>query len=102
MVYPVILVGAFGGLLQPALQGIMSRIIPADSQGELQGAIASLMSVAMIFGPIIMTRTFSIFTVETAPIYFPGAPFLLAGLLVIISAIPLRFAFKNLAKRENK
>ena len=102
MVYPVILVGAFGGILQPALQGIMSRTIPADSQGELQGAIASLMSVAMIFGPIIMTRTFSIFTVETAPIYFPGAPFLLAGLLVIISAIPLRLAFKNLAKRENQ
>jgi len=96
VIYPIIAIGALGGLMQPALQGIMSRTIPADGQGELQGAIASLMSTAMIFAPLIMTKTFSIFTKDGAPIYFPGASFLLAGILVITTAYPLKLAFSRI------
>ena len=50
MVYAIIAVSALGGLAQPALQGIMSRTMPADSQGELQGAIGAISSVSMILG----------------------------------------------------
>ncbi len=98
MVYPIIAFGALGGLMQPAIQGIMSRTIPENAQGELQGAIASVLSIAMIFGPLIMTRTFSMFTVETAPVYFPGASFLLASVLVTIAAVPMALAFSRITK----
>ncbi len=98
MIYFIIAFGALAGILRPALQGIMTRTIPDDAQGELQGAIASMMSLAMIFGPLIMTSVFSAFTVESAPVYFPGAAFLLGFLLVLISAIPMAMAFKRIAK----
>lgn len=40
-----------GGIAGPALQGIMSNSVPANEQGELQGALTSLMSVTSIIGP---------------------------------------------------
>ena len=98
MVYLVIAFGAFGALMQPAIQGIMSRTIPEDAQGELQGAVSSMMSIAMIIGPILMTQAFSRFTVEDAPIYFPGASFILGALLTLLAAIPLRMAFTRIAR----
>ncbi|MGH1466460.1 MAG: TCR/Tet family MFS transporter [Cognatishimia sp.] len=71
----------------PALQGIMSRRIPDDAQGELQGVLASVTSVAMIFSPLLMTQTFAYFSGPEAPIYLPGAAFLLSAILMIVSLI---------------
>lgn len=76
-----------GGLTMPSMQGIISTQVPANEQGELQGALTSLMSFAAIFGPSIMTRLFYAFTRDTAHIYFPGAPLLLAAVLSFISTI---------------
>ena len=97
MVYPVIILGAFAAIAQPAMQSIMSRTIPADEQGELQGGIASALSLAAIFGPILMTQVFSAFTKDTAGIYFPGAPFLVGAGTIIICAIPLSIAFQRIS-----
>lgn len=114
MVYALIPFGALVGLSMPALQGIMSRTIPANAQGELQGAISSISGLAMIFGPWLMTQMFAAFSDPNAsvsigsltilesgaPIYFPGAPFVLAGALALASMIPLFFAF-GLIKRKH-
>ncbi len=89
MVYPLIAFGALAGLTAPALQGIMSRTVPADAQGQLQGAIGSINGVAMIFGPVLMTQTFAKFSEEGGAIYFPGAPFVLASGLTALALIPL-------------
>lgn len=72
------------GITMPALRAIMSHKVGADSQGELQGAITSVASFAAILGPLIMTQLFSYFTTEQAPIFFPGASFFLAGILLSI------------------
>ena len=69
---------ALAGVIPPALQGIMSRRVANNAQGELQGALTSAASLAMIVSPIVMTTTFARFTTTDAPIYLPGAPFLLA------------------------
>jgi len=76
-------VTALGGVVTPALQAIASRASPADAQGELQGVLASLNAIAMITSPLIMTTTFSHFAAADAPIFAPGAPFLLAALLML-------------------
>jgi DHA1 family tetracycline resistance protein-like MFS transporter len=76
-------VTALGGVVTPALQAIASRAAPADAQGELQGVFASLNAIAMITSPLIMTATFSHFSVDTSPVFAPGAPFLLAALLML-------------------
>ena len=74
---------ALGGAVTPALQALASRSAPADAQGEVQGVLASLNAVAMIVAPLIMTGTFQHFTKPNAPVYAPGAPFLLASALMM-------------------
>lgn len=112
MVYAVIAFSALGGLAQPALQGIMSRTMPANAQGELQGAIAAVMSLSMVIGPWVMTQTFSAFSSpntpftlfnvtlfpDGAPIYFPGAPFIFASALEILALATLFFAFGRIRR----
>ncbi len=75
---------ALGGIAGPALQSIISGFAPANEQGELQGALASLMSATTIFAPPVMTNLFAYFTTPVAPVYFPGAPFLLSSVLVLL------------------
>ena len=78
---------AIGVIAGPALQGIMSRTARPDQQGELQGLLTSISAVGVIISPLLMTGTFSYFTHDDAPIYFPGAPFVVSTLLVILSLI---------------
>jgi DHA1 family tetracycline resistance protein-like MFS transporter len=75
---------ALAAVITPALQGIMSRMVGADAQGELQGALTSLSALAMILSPIAMTGTFAAFTGPDAPVYFPGAPFVLSAVLIFV------------------
>lgn len=78
---------SLGGIAGPALQSIISSHAPGNEQGELQGALTSLMSATTIFAPPLMTNIFAIFTAKNAPVKFPGAPFLLCSLLVLISVV---------------
>ena len=72
-----------GGLAGPALQGTISGQVPANEQGELQGALTSLISATGVVGPLLMTHLFGYFTRPTAPVQFPGAPFLLGAVLTL-------------------
>jgi MFS transporter, DHA1 family, tetracycline resistance protein len=76
-----------GGIAQPALQSIITGQVPANEQGELQGSLTSLMSLTTIFGPLIMTHLFAYFTRPNGDIYFPGAPFLLGAVLMVVSVV---------------
>jgi DHA1 family tetracycline resistance protein-like MFS transporter len=87
MVYAVLTVGAFQGLVFPSMNSTLSRSVAADAQGELQGGVASLQSVAAIIGPLLMTHTLAHFTRPGAPIHFPGAAFLLAAALTLGSLL---------------
>lgn len=82
-------VAAMGGIIPPALQGIMSSRVPANAQGELQGLLTSASALAMMLSPLVMTSTFAQFTDANAPIYLPGAPFLLAALLSALGLLAL-------------
>ena len=82
--YVLIVVGAASGLAAPAINGVMSRQVPDNAQGELQGAVNAANSLATIIGPLLATQIFALFTVAPRSLpYFPGAPFVLAGTLVI-------------------
>ncbi len=87
-----------GGLATPSLQGIIANKVSDSQQGELQGALTSLVSFTAIFGPPMMTGLFGYFTSESAPVYLPGAPFLMGALLVLISfVLGLKFLNRNTA-----
>lgn len=81
-------VGAIGAFAFPAMQGMMTARIDEDAQGELQGAIASIISLGSIIGPIAMTFTFGAFAQYGNDLpYFPGAPFLLSALLILVAIL---------------
>lgn len=88
---------ALGGVTGAALAAMMSRSTPEDQQGELQGAIASLNALATILAPLVMTWIFGLFTRPTAPVYWPGAPFLLSALIMV--AATAVFVVKTRAPR---
>lgn len=81
MMYAGIAVATLGGLVYPSLQSLMSAEVGRDSQGELQGAVSSLVSLAAIFGPPVMTQAFAYFSSPAAPVQLPGAAFVLAAML---------------------
>lgn len=87
MMFAFLIPYCLGGIAGPALQGIISSQVPANEQGELQGALTSLMSVTSIIGPLLMTQLFSAFTGPAAIIYFPGAPMAMGGVLTLLSLI---------------
>lgn len=87
MVYVCIVPFSLGGLAMPAIRGIMSNRIPDNAQGELQAALTCLMSLTAIGTPIAMPGLFAFYTGDSAPIYFPGAPFLVAAILIAISIL---------------
>ncbi len=88
----------FGGIAQPALQAVMAGQVPANEQGELQGALASLQSANAIVGPLVMNNLFFYFTHSSAPVYLPGAPFLL-GAALLLSAFIIAFRSLHIKKR---
>ena len=90
MMFPITIIVAMGGIATPALQAIMSNQVPANEQGELRGALTSLMSLTAVIGPVMMTSLFAYFTSKNAPFLFTGAPFILGGLLIIISLVLVR------------
>lgn len=85
MVYPFLVAGALQGFISPAMQGIMSTQVSDSEQGELQGGLGSVSSLTSIISPLFMTTLFAAFTGATAPIYFPGAPWLAAAVLTLLS-----------------
>lgn len=87
MMFVFLIPYCLGGIAGPALQATISGHVPANEQGELQGTLTSLMSVTMIVGPLMMSYVFSYFTQKTAPVYFPGAAFLLGAILMLVSAV---------------
>ncbi len=116
MVYAIIVFSSLGGLAQPALQGIMSRTIPANAQGELQGAIAAVMSISMVISPALMTQIFAAFSApgtpfmianitilpEGAPFYFPGAPFIFSALLEFCALAMIFLAFRRINRPRDE
>jgi DHA1 family tetracycline resistance protein-like MFS transporter len=95
MMYAFMIPYALGGISGPALQSIMSNHVPVTEQGELQGALTGLMSASSIVGPLLMTHFFAYFTSPQAPVQLPGAPFLLGGLLTLVSTILAARSFRK-------
>lgn len=75
--------GSLGGIAGPALQGLVSRAVPDDQQGSVQGSLAALVSLAAIASPIVATTLFAYFTGPSTPVFLPGAPLVFGGLLLV-------------------
>jgi DHA1 family tetracycline resistance protein-like MFS transporter len=84
-------IGGLGGLASPPMQSLMTRRVKETEQGQLQGALSSIRGVAFMIGPITFTSTFASFIGPHRGAHLPGAPYLLAAAIVMVSmAIAMR------------
>jgi DHA1 family tetracycline resistance protein-like MFS transporter len=95
MVFALTLVLLLQATVMPALGGLMSRTVPADRQGELQGFNGSIAALGAILAPLVYNPVLAWFTRPGAVPRLPGAPFLLAAgaalvALAILLARPAR------------
>jgi DHA1 family tetracycline resistance protein-like MFS transporter len=81
---PINMLWALAG---PSSQSMMSQRVSASGQGELQGAIGSVRSVAMLLGPGIFALTFAAFIAPERSTKIPGAPWYLAGLMLLAAMV---------------
>jgi DHA1 family tetracycline resistance protein-like MFS transporter len=96
MMYLFMIPYCLGGISGPALQGLITSKVEANEQGELQGSLNSLLSITTVIGPLLMSSLFSHFTnPKVSSIYFPGAPYLLGAILMLISTL---IAVRNFKK----
>jgi DHA1 family tetracycline resistance protein-like MFS transporter len=84
-----------GGLAGPSLQSTLASLVSPNVQGELQGALTSLMSLTAIIGPLIMNNLFAYFTRPDSTIHFPGIAFFLGSLSMLSSLIISRLTFSH-------
>ena len=99
MMFVFLIPYCLGGIAGPSLQAIISSEVPSNQQGELQGALTSLMSVTSIIGPLVMTNLFAFFTSSKAPFYFAGVSFLLGSILMLASTL---LAYRTLHLKKVK
>ncbi len=83
MMYAFTIPFSLGGLAGPALRSIMAGRVGESGQGELQGALSSLVGLTALFAPLIMTGLFFYYSAPDNGLYFPGAAFFAAGILVV-------------------
>ena len=88
-------IAALADMAPPLLTAFAANRVGEDQQGLVQGVIASLSSVAAVVAPLAFTGMFERF-VNAAGAYIPGAPFLLAAVLIIaIAPLILRLGPKT-------
>ncbi|HWX83366.1 MAG TPA: tetracycline resistance MFS efflux pump, partial [Xanthobacteraceae bacterium] len=78
---------ALWGVAGAATQALLTRQVAPDQQGQLQGATSSVQSVSQLVGPFLFTLTFAYFIGGNAPTRLPGAPFLLASVLLLLALV---------------
>ncbi len=85
MIYALVFCGAFGGIAGPATQSLITRHIPADEQGAVQGVLASLGSLAAIFGPPLAAWSFGVCIAPDTLLPLPGIAFFEAAALLLLA-----------------
>ena len=78
---------ALGAVVTPALQSMIAQKAGPDAQGEMQGVVSSVKSLAVIFSPMVMTSVFYAFTETDALVFLPGAPFVLSMVLMVVCGL---------------
>jgi MFS transporter, DHA1 family, tetracycline resistance protein len=100
MMFVFLIPYCLGGICGPSLQSIISGHVPANQQGELQGALTSLMSLTTVVGPLLMNSTFAYFTSEKAPFHLPGIHFLIGAVCMLLSIV-ITYKVLTKEKKEN-
>ncbi|WP_375619667.1 MULTISPECIES: MFS transporter [unclassified Bartonella] len=87
MVYMVCACTMLEYLVHAPIRAIASARVPTNVQGELQGAMTSVISLSLIFGSVFYVFLFECFTDKNAQFYFSGAPFVGGFFLLVVATV---------------
>jgi DHA1 family tetracycline resistance protein-like MFS transporter len=92
MIYVFVIIGAFGGIAGPSVQALVTKHVPANEQGALQGSLSGLQSLATIFAPMLGAWSFGKCIADNARWHLPGIAFFEASVLMLMA---LALAFRS-------
>ncbi len=90
MAFAAMVAIALQGLVQPSLMAMLSRRATPETQGEVQGISSMALGIGSIVAPLILTAPMAYFTSKAAPVYFPGAAFIVAAVVGLLALVLLR------------
>ncbi|MEO1037049.1 MAG: MFS transporter [Pseudomonadota bacterium] len=99
IVYAMVTLALISTLQDPAIRQELSSCVPEDAQGELQGGLSALTSVAMILAPIIYNGLFGLTGDKAGSIYLPGSPFIAAAGLSLLALIIYGWAHQRVTQQ---
>jgi MFS transporter, DHA1 family, tetracycline resistance protein len=70
------------GFVHPLLTAMISHEVPDDAQGEMQGGISSVQSLAMLLGTVFFSQIFGYFLRPDAPVNSPSIAFYVAAAIM--------------------
>lgn len=85
MIYALIFVGAWGGIAGPSAQALITKHVPANEQGGVQGSLSGLTSLSYIFAPLLAAWSFSRCIADDARWHIPGIAFFEASVLMLVA-----------------
>ncbi len=99
MIYLILVLGCFGGIAMPSIQGMISHSVQVNEQGAVQGSLNSISSIAGIVAPPMSTSLFGYFISKSAPWHLPGVSFFVAALLMLLGLVQ---ALRSIRKHPMK
>ncbi len=98
----VLLIHAPEGFVHPMLTTIMSKAVPENAQGELQGGLSSLMSISMLLGTVFFAQVFGFFMHEEAAYRSPDVAYFTASALLLVTLVLFLAVRRRVASAQNK
>jgi DHA1 family tetracycline resistance protein-like MFS transporter len=95
MIFVVIVFVCMAGVAGPALQSYISRHVPANQQGAVQGVLGGLQSLGMIPGGLLATWSFGWAISPDRSFHLPGLAFFEAATFVFVSLLLVQRSFRR-------
>ena len=67
------------GFIYPMLSALMSKAVPENAQGELQGGVSAILNVSQLLGTVFFAQMFGYFMSPGAPFQSPAMGFFIAA-----------------------
>lgn len=91
----VIPVASLASIAGPALQSLVTGVVPGDRQGAVQGALASVQSLTFVIAPLVSTTLFAMATDGSLPFVMPGLPFFGTAILAVLAVVVATFVLRR-------
>jgi len=95
ILYLALIPYCLGGIAGPSIQGLLSNSVSEKEQGNLNGALMQAVSITAVAAPLIYNTLFFNFSKADATVYFPGAPYLAAAVIILISCVVAFISLRN-------